>query len=375
LSERPARKLVPVVLSGGSGTRLWPMSREHRPKQFLPLVRDHSLFQDALRRTQTLRSEIRPPIVVCNTGHRFLVAEELLAAGLEAQTIVLEPVGRNTAPAVAVAALLAQRAEQERAEGDADADPLLLVLPADHVILDLDAFSAAVEVALEAAESGRLVTFGVVPSGPETGYGYLLRGEDRGGWADLARFVEKPDVETARGYVESGTYLWNSGMFLFSAQAFLRELERCEPAMAAACRRAVAEAHVDADFTRLGAAFGECPANSIDYAVMERTAHAAVVPLDARWSDVCSWPALHDVLPKDAAGNALSGDVVARSCANTYVAANSRLVAAVGLEGIIVVETADAVLVTTREHAQDVKGIVEELKSTGRGALLGERQD
>ncbi len=369
MSEQSKRTLVPVLLSGGSGTRLWPLSREHRPKQFLPLVGERSLFQESLRRLQPLRAAVQPAIVVCNSAHRFLVAEQVRAAGATAQSIVLEPAGRNTAPAVAVAALLALAAA--KAHGSPDVDPLLLVLPADHVIGNVAAFVAAVDAAIAAADQDRLVTFGVVPSAPETGYGYLLRGADRGAWAELDRFVEKPDAATAQTYVDSGRYLWNSGMFLFSARAYLAELERFEPAIAAACERAVAAAEVDADFTRLGAAFLDCPANSIDYAVMERTGRAAVVPLDADWSDVGSWSALHDVLEKDDGGNSLMGDVIAHGCTNTYVSASGRLVAVVGLEGVVVVETDDAVLIVAREHAQDVKRIVEALKLRGRADLLG----
>jgi mannose-1-phosphate guanylyltransferase len=240
------------------------------------------------------------------------------------------------------------------------------VLPADHVILDTGAFVAAVEVAMEAAAVGKLVTFGVVPDRPETGYGYLLKGEARGGWSQLMHFVEKPDLPTAQEYLASGRYLWNSGMFLFTARAYLDELERLAPEMLAKCRAAVAAADRDADFTRLGAAFLECPADSIDYAVMEKARNAAVVPLDAGWSDVGSWAALHAVLDKDANGNVLRGDVIVEACTNSYVAASDRLVAVVGLDGIIVVETPDAVLVMDAEESQRIKQIVETLKAAGR---------
>jgi len=295
--------IVPVILSGGSGTRLWPLSRELEPKQLLPLVTDRTLLQDTLLRTQALAADrLLPPIVVCTEAHRFLVAGQCREIGVQPRAIVLEPAGRNTAPAVAVAALLAG------AEGDSDrgreaapteANPILLVLPADHVILDTGAFVAAVEVAMEAAAVGKLVTFGVVPDRPETGYGYLLKGEAHGGWSQLMHFVEKPDLPTAQEYLASGRYLWNSGMFLFTARAYLDELERLAPEMLAKCRAAVAAADRDADFTRLGAAFLECPADSIDYAVMEKARNAAVVPLDAGWSDVGSWAALHAVLDKE----------------------------------------------------------------------------
>ncbi len=352
------RSLVPVILSGGSGTRLWPLSRELHPKQLLSLVSEHTLLQETLLRTRGLGDVVRAPLVVCNEDHRFLVAEQLSAIGSTPQTIVLEPAGRNTAPAVAVAALLAKQ--------NAGADALLLVLPADHVIPDAAAFVATVERAADAAAAGRLVTFGVVPSRPETGYGYLLRGEDRGHWSLLEKFVEKPNLETAERYVASGRYLWNSGIFVFSAGLYLEELGRHAPKILDACRRAVAEATVDPDFTRLGPSFIACPSDSIDYAVMEKTDKAAVVSLDAGWSDVGSWAALHDVLDKDAGGNTVRGDVITEACRGTYVVSTSRLVACVGLEGIIVVETPDAVVVMAREHSQSVKRVVDALKAAGR---------
>lgn len=350
--------LIPVILSGGSGTRLWPLSRDARPKQFLPLVGVRSLFQQALLRTHGIAAA-REPLVVCNEAHRFIVAEQLRELGVRPAAVVLEPVGRNTAPAVAVAALLALRSAA------AGTDPLLLVLPADHLVRDVAAFAAAVAAAVEAATAGRLVTFGVVPDRPETGYGYLLRGEQRGSWAELEKFVEKPDLATAEGYWVSGRYLWNSGMFVLGAGAYLRELERHAPAMLAACRAAVAGAAVDADFTRLGAAFAAGPSDSIDYAVMEKTDVAAVVPLDAGWSDVGSWSALYDVLDKDGAGNVAVGDAIVEQCRDTYVLASNRTVAAVGLRDVVVVETEDAVLVIARDAAQSVKRVVDRLKQRG----------
>jgi mannose-1-phosphate guanylyltransferase/mannose-6-phosphate isomerase len=361
-------QVIPVILSGGSGTRLWPLSRELRPKQFLPLVTERTMLQETYLRTRKLEDRLRPPIVVCNDAHRFLVAEQMRAAGATPQTIVLEPEGRNTAPAVAVAASLALRA------GDASSsdDALLLVLPADHVIANPDAFADAARIAIEAAESGRLVTFGVVPDRPETGYGYLLKGpagDASGRWFELERFVEKPDRPTAESYVESGRYLWNSGMFVFSARRYLDELERHAPAIASACARAADEAAVDADFTRLGPAFLESPSDSIDYAIMEKTSDAAVVPLDAGWSDVGSWPALHEILDKDADGNVVRGDVIASACRDCFISSSGRLVAAVGVEGHVIVETADAVLIVPHDAAQDVKRVVEALKAGGRDEL------
>jgi mannose-1-phosphate guanylyltransferase/mannose-6-phosphate isomerase len=324
----------------------------------LPLVGERSLFQQTVLRTRAIAGPVLDPLVVCNEAHRFIVAEQLRELGARAAAVVLEPAGRNTAPAVAVAALLAQRV--------ASPDALLLVLPADHVVRDAAAFAAAVEVAVDAAAAGYLVSFGVVPDRPETGYGYLLRGENRGRWAVLQRFVEKPDLKTAEQYVASGRYLWNSGMFVLAAETYLRELERHAPAMLAACRAAVTAAAVDADFTRLGAAFASCPADSIDYAVMEKTDRAAVVPLDAGWSDVGSWSALYDVLEKDDAGNVTSGDAIVEQCRDTYVVASSnRIVAAVGLESVVVVETSDAVLVVARDATQGVKSVAERVKGRG----------
>ena len=353
MSPKNDAALVPLILSGGSGTRLWPMSRVETPKQFLPLVTRLSLLQETLQRARSVGPFVQRPLIVCNEAHRFLVAEQARAIAIEPQAIVLEPAGRNTAPAVAAGALLAASFSR---------DPLLLVLPADHVLLDAAAFAAAVKVGIEAALDGYLVTFGVVPDKPETGYGYIARGDDRGGWFGVERFVEKPDLRTAQSYVDSGRYYWNSGMFLFSASAFLRELQKHSPAMLGPCRRAVAEAKVDADFTRLGAAFLDSPSNSIDYAVMEKTERAGVVPLAAGWSDVGSWPALHDVLPKDGDGNVAVGDVLLERCTRSYFASSGRTIAAIGLDEVVVVETPDAVLVMARDQAQDVKKIVEALK-------------
>lgn len=359
--------VIPVILSGGSGTRLWPMSRELRPKQFLPLVSERTMLQETYLRVRTL-DELQAPIVVCNDAHRFLVAEQMRSVGASPRAIVLEPEGRNTAPAVGIAARLALDAFRH----DEKSDPLLLVLPADHVIADAEAFVAAVRIALGAAGEGFLVTFGVVPDRPETGYGYLLKGtpgNDGARWFRLERFVEKPNRATAEEYLRSGRYLWNSGMFVFSARRYLEELERHAPSIASACERAAAEAVTDADFTRLGAAFLESPSDSIDYAVMEHTGSAAIVPLDAGWSDVGSWQALHEILPADDEGNVLRGDVIAEACRNCFIVADRRLVAAVGVEDHVIVETDDAVLVIPRAAAQDVKRVVEALKAAGRREL------
>lgn len=351
--------IVPVVLSGGAGTRLWPLSRAARPKQFLPLVGRNTLFQETFLRLGRLPGEIAAPLVVCNGRHGALAAEQLGDIGMTAAEIVLEPEGRNTAPAVAVAALLA-------CAQSPDSDPILLVLPADHVIAETDSFLNAVETAVEAARLGRLVTFGIVPDRPETGYGYLRRGAREGDWHVLDEFVEKPDLATAERYLATGGYLWNSGMFVLPAGAVLSELEAREPAMLEACKRAVADAERERGCLRLSPAFLECRSDSIDYAVMEKTGKAAVVALDAGWSDVGSFAALFDVLGKDAEGNALVGDALLEGTRGCYVASTSRLVAVVGLENVVVVETADAVLVLRKDEAQRVKAIVDVLGARGR---------
>jgi len=360
--------LIPVVLSGGSGTRLWPLSRELYPKQLLPLVGERTMLQETVARLSGV-PDVTPPVVVCNESHRFMVAEQLRESGSPPQAIVLEPVGRNTAPAVAVAALVALgRTPGSTAPGAAEeADPVLLVLPADHVIRDVAAFQSAVAVGRKAAEAGRLVTFGVVPDRPETGYGYIRRERGEGPAYAVAEFVEKPDFDTAVRYVQSGEYFWNSGMFMFRARIWLEELARHAPAMLAACESAVAAATRDLDFTRLPAdEFGACPADSVDYAVMEKTSSAVVVPLDAGWSDVGSWSALQDALPTDQEGNVTAGDVITEATTGCYLHATSRLIGTVGLRDHVVVETKDAVLVAPRDRVQDVKALVARLKARGR---------
>ena len=358
-------QLIPVVLSGGAGTRLWPLSRELYPKQLLPLIGTHTMLQDTVRRLSGL--DVAPPIVVCNEAHRFMVAEQLRALGTSAQAIVLEPVGRNTAPAIALAALVAL------AGGPGDA--LLLVLPADHLIHDVSAFQASVAVAAAAAQAGHLVTFGVVPRSPESGYGYIQRGEPlERGWR-IARFVEKPERARAEEFLASGGYYWNSGMFIFSARRYLDELRRLAPDIAAACELALVTAQRDLDFTRIdAAAFAACRAESIDYAVMEKASDAVVVPLDAGWSDVGSWSSLHDASAADADGNVVRGDVLTEDSRDSLVYAESRLVAVVGLRAYVVVETKDAVLVAPRDRVQDVKSLVARLKSSGRSEHLLHRE-
>ncbi|MCL7714949.1 mannose-1-phosphate guanylyltransferase/mannose-6-phosphate isomerase [Stenotrophomonas mori] len=354
--------LLPVILSGGSGTRLWPLSREAYPKQFLPLAGAASMLQATWQRVAPLAP--RGPLVIANEAHRFVVAEQLQQAGAHPQAIVLEPVGRNTAPAIAVAAL------EATADGD---DPLLLVLPSDHVIADEAAFRTAVAEAASAAAAGKLVTFGIVPSGPETGYGYIKAAPGEGARA-VERFVEKPDLATATEYVASGQYLWNSGMFLFRASRYLDELARCAPAMLERSRAAWEGARRDADFTRLDAeAFAAVTPDSIDYAVMEKTADAVVVALDAGWNDVGSWTALRDVSTQDGDGNAHRGDVIAIDCRRTY-AYSERLVAMVGLEDVVVVETDDAVLIGHADRMQEVKDVVARLKAEGRSEATWHRK-
>ena len=358
--------LFPVIMAGGSGSRLWPLSRQLHPKQFLALADAQlSMLQATLQRLQGL--QVALPCLICNEQHRFLVAEQLRQLGLEQATILLEPVGRNTAPAIALAAL--------QALGQAD-DPILLVLAADHLIQDVEAFHASIRTALPLAEAGRLVTFGIVPTHPETGYGYIERGAALapGGFA-VGRFVEKPDLSTARDYLASGDYFWNSGMFLFRASRYLEELERFQPAILDACRAALAGGAQDLCFTRIDRkAFSACPEDSIDYAVMEKTDAAAMVPLDAGWSDIGSWSALWEVSAKDAAGNVFKGDVLAQDSRNTYVHADSRLVATVGVEDLVIVETKDAVLVAHKDRVQDVKKIVERIKNAGRPEHLNHRE-
>ncbi|MCC4586104.1 mannose-1-phosphate guanylyltransferase/mannose-6-phosphate isomerase [Xanthomonas melonis] len=354
--------VLPIILSGGSGTRLWPLSRESYPKQFLPLIGDKSMLQSTWLRAAPVAGHA--PIVVANEEHRFMAAEQLQQLGVKPSAILLEPKGRNTAPAIAVAALEATR------DG---ADPLLLVLPSDHVIGNEAAFQAGVKVAAEAAAQGKLVTFGIKPTAPETGYGYIKAGAGAGVSA-VDRFVEKPDLATAQSYLASGEYYWNSGMFLFRASRYLEELRKFHPAIADACQQAWQNGKRDADFTRLDKdAFGASPSDSIDYAVMEKTADAVVVPLDAGWNDVGSWSSLLDVSEQDAQGNAHHGDVIQLDCRNTY-AYGSRLIAMVGLEDVVVVETPDAVLVGHRDRIQEVKDVVGRIKTDGRSEATWHRK-
>lgn len=351
--------LIPLILSGGSGTRLWPISRRNLPKQFLSLAGNETLFQQTARRGLSL-PDAAPPIVVAADDHRFLAAEQLQEIGIQGADILLEPVARNTAPAIAVGALQALRR---------DANALLIVLPADHLIGDKASFTDAVTRALAAATSGSLVTFGIRPDRPETGFGYIRRGDvlDESAF-HVGEFVEKPALELARRYVDSGLYDWNSGMFLFRADRYLEELGLHSPSMLAAARAAFESANIDLDFIRLDAEnFAAAPGDSIDYAVMEKTAHAAVVPVTCGWSDIGSWDALWLAAEKDGDGNHLEGDVIALDTHNSLVRSHERhLVATIGLENVVVVTTPDATLVTHRDRSQDVKAIVDQLKTAGR---------
>ena len=349
--------VLPVILSGGSGTRLWPASRSMYPKQLLPLAGELTMLQATAERTAGLQGADDRCLIVSNENHRFSVAEQMNAIEMRAQ-ILLEPEGRNTAPAVALAAL--QAAER----GD---NTVLLVMPADHVIMDVAAFRAAVNRSIEAAEAGRLVTFGIAPTAPETGFGYIRAEVTGNKVVPVEKFVEKPDAETAQKYLSDGRYFWNSGMFLFTASVFLNELKRLAPHIFAACTKSMEQKSVDGDFIRPDVdSFLACPSDSIDYAVMEKSDNAAMVPLDAGWSDVGSWSALHDVSPSDDSGNVFSGDVIAHDCDGTFVQAESRLVGAVGLRDLIIVETKDAVLVADRHQSQNVKQLVDTLKADER---------
>jgi mannose-1-phosphate guanylyltransferase / mannose-6-phosphate isomerase len=359
--------IQPIVLSGGSGTRLWPLSREKYPKQLLPLIGDDSLLQATLRRVEGIAgASLAPPMVVSNEEYRFVIAEQLRLMG-KPGTIVLEPTGRNTAPALTIAALSAIKNK---------ANPILLVMPADHVMTDVAAFQDAVQSGAELALQGAVVTFGITPDAPETGYGYIQAGAAFAGSAvarRIARFVEKPDLKTAQSYLDNGSYLWNSGIFMMQAQVWLQAMALCRADILAACEQAVELGSVDGEFVRVGKdAFSQCPSDSIDYAVMERLANTAtnttqlppavVIPLSAGWSDVGSWDALWQVLPKDATGNVAQGDVLLHDCHDTMAVSEGRLVACIGVNDLIVVETADAILVAHKDRTQDVKTIVDRLK-------------
>ncbi|MEZ8743224.1 mannose-1-phosphate guanylyltransferase/mannose-6-phosphate isomerase [Vibrio sp. 10N.261.49.A5] len=357
--------LLPIIMAGGSGSRLWPLSRSLYPKQFISLASDKTMLQETVARLEQL--EHGKPIFICNEEHRFIVAEQLRQREFEHGGIVLEPVGRNTAPAIALAALQATKS------GD---DPLLLVLAADHVIKDENAFVQSVERAMPAANLGKLITFGIVPTKPETGYGYIKKGT---GFTESAfnveQFVEKPDFDTAQSYVKSGEYYWNSGMFLFKASRYLEELKAFHPSILSACELAIASSTPDLDFIRLNEkAFLACPDDSIDYAVMEKTEDALVVPMDAGWSDVGSFSALWEVTEKDKAGNVTIGDILTEHTSNCYLYSQDKLISTVGVDNLVVVETKDAVLVADKDNVQNVKSIVNQLKEMNRREVQQHRE-
>jgi mannose-1-phosphate guanylyltransferase/mannose-6-phosphate isomerase len=349
--------ITPVILSGGSGSRLWPLSRALRPKQFLGVTEELTLFQLTLSRLQIPSNElmIESPVIVANDDHRFLVAQQCLDINVKPKSLILEPIGRNTAPAIAVAAFsLLQE------------DPILLVLPSDHIFTNDQAFIEAVKVGAKAAEIDGLVTFGIVPTSPETGYGYVksLVPLDSTKAVAVEKFVEKPNLETAKQYIQEGTYTWNSGMFMFKASIFLAELLKFQPDIYNAAKKAWEDAKKDLDFIRLDLeSFGKCRSDSIDYAVMEKTNNALVVPLDAGWNDVGSWSSVWQALPQDENGNVQRGDTLVKDCKNSFVHADHRFVALLGVENIVVVETSDALLIANKDKVQDVKKIVEELKA------------
>ncbi len=349
--------LIPVILSGGVGSRLWPLSREHYPKQLLALVNEQTLLQNTVTRLQDLPNQA-DPVIICNETHRFLVAEQLRNIEVHPEHIVLEPIGRNTAPAAAIAALMAPE------------DALLLVLPADHFIFDTAKFCEAVVEGIALAEQNNLVTFGIVPNSPETGYGYI-----KAQGVSVERFVEKPNLETAQQYIDSNEYYWNSGMFLFKASEYISELEKFAPEILEVCRESIANAKPDQDFLRLDqTTFEQSPSISIDYAVMEQTQKAAVIPLDAGWNDVGAWSSLWEVSEQDTNNNVILGDVLTENAQNCYLRAENRLLAAIGVKDLTIVETADAVLVAHKDHVQDVKKIVSRLKDQNRPEIELHRQ-
>lgn len=348
--------MIPVIMSGGSGTRLWPLSRKHKPKQFIALFGKNTMFQETLSRLNGIDG-MQAPIIVCNNDHRFMVAEQLHELEINSANIILEPIGRNTAPALAISALQAQSTGE---------DPILLVLAADHVIDNIPAFHQAIATAKIQAEEGLLVTFGIVPTLPNTGYGYI-QAEEKNITSRVKRFVEKPDLETATQYVDSGSYYWNSGMFMFKASTLISELEKHAPDILTHSREALSKGVKDLDFIRLDTdAFTACRSESIDYAIMEQTNKAVVVPLDAEWNDVGSWSSLWECAAQDADNNVLQGDVMIDDVHNSYIHSEHRLVSVLGLDNIVVVETADAVMVASKDSAQNVKNIVNRLVNEKR---------
>lgn len=356
--------MIPVIISGGTGTRLWPLSRKNKPKQFLSLFGEYSLFQNTLSRLSGLQ-DIDSPLIVCNTEHRFMVAEQLQEIDTAAKDIILEPCARNTAPAIALAALRA-------IENDKDA--VLLVLAADHVIQNIPAFHKAIEQAKKHAEQDKLVTFGIQPQSAHTGYGYI-EAVKKDQPSEVKRFIEKPELSTAESYLAAGNFFWNSGMFMFKASAYLDELQQHSPEMLSACKASLEKSVIDLDFIRVETeSFEHSPSDSIDYAVMEKTTKAFVVPLDAGWSDVGSWSSLWEAFPQDENNNVIIGDVITDSVHNSYIHSENRLVTVLGLDDVVVVETHDAIMVAHKDKAQEVKKIVEALNKQERKEVLTHRK-
>lgn len=349
--------LLPVIMAGGSGSRLWPLSRSLYPKQFISLTSQNTMLQETVKRLRSL--EHQDPLFICNEEHRFIVAEQLRQESVQYSGIILEPIGRNTAPAIALAAIKAIQSGN---------DPLLLVLAADHVIQDNKAFTQSIKQAIKPAEQGNLITFGVVPSNPETGYGYIKKGLlTNDNIYKVESFVEKPDLTTAKSYLASKEYLWNSGMFLFKASCYLNELKQYSPDILSSCELAIQNSNTDLDFTRIDPnIFIACPDNSIDYAVMEKSEKVLVVPMDAGWSDVGSFSSLWDVSLKDQQSNVIIGDVLTENTTNSYIYSQNKLVSTVGVDNLVIIETKDAVLVADKDSVQDVKNIVNQLKNAGR---------
>ncbi|HHZ9566426.1 TPA: mannose-1-phosphate guanylyltransferase/mannose-6-phosphate isomerase [Escherichia coli] len=357
--------IIPIIMAGGSGTRLWPLSRSLYPKQFLSLINENSLLQETLKRLDGLNC--LPPVIVSNNEHRFIVAEQLRQFGVDDFQIILEPVGRNTAPAVALAALKSL---------ELHGDHHMLVLAADHATQDIEAFHAAVLAAEQESVDNKLVTFGIVPTKPETGYGYIKKGEQvKNSVFKVNSFVEKPDLETAKNYLEQKCYLWNSGMFMFKASVYLDELKKFRPDILAACKESLSSASTDLDFIRLNSdVFAECPDESIDYAVMEKTQDCVVIPLDADWSDIGSWTSLWEISEKDEHENVSHGDVINYNSRNNYIYSEGSLISTVGVNNLIIVQTKDALLVAQQDNVQDIKKIVEILKKQKRSEHISHRE-
>ncbi|MCF6247927.1 MAG: mannose-1-phosphate guanylyltransferase/mannose-6-phosphate isomerase [Desulfobacula sp.] len=360
--------IIPVILAGGSGTRLWPLSRELYPKQLIDIYNEKTMLQNTVLRLDGL-DKISKPIIVCNEAHRFMTAEQLRQIDVDPMALILEPVGRNTAPAIALAALKAMESHN---------DPILLVLPADHVIENENGFHKAIRSGIEFAESGSLITFGIIPKTPETGYGYIKKGElldNNTGISKIDRFVEKPDIETAREYVESGSFCWNSGMFMFKASQIISELDIHCPGMVSPCKQALAGGSQDLDFFRLSLEqFKKIPADSIDYAVMEKTNKGVMIPIDVGWNDLGSFDALWQTGQKDKNLNVIKGDVLTHDVKSSYINSESSLITAVGIENFVIVETKDAILVSPRDRVQDVKKIVKQLKDNDREESITHRK-